>query len=302
MTRLVFGLTMSTDSKRLLLAGLAFILFLFFMVGIGWFASVGQFRTENLPLVLLLSYAAGLSMIIMPCTLPLIFLIVPMAMGKSYGKGLGMAVLFGLGLTLTIVAYGIATAWLGNIVGLGRSQQIIILIAGAAAYVFGLSELGIVNLKLPSISVIPSGIQTHGDYTRSFLLGLLLGNAGVGCPNPAFYVILFYIAGTGNLLTGGIVGLVHGLGRATPLIMLAILGMLGIRAAEGLVKSVNFVKNIVSYSLIFLGAYLLTTAIFGVGWWNFKLPNYLAWGSVVILFLLPIVVRRYLPKHGTETE
>jgi len=294
---------MSTDRKRLLLAGLAFILFLIFMVGIGWFASVGQFRTENLPLVLLLSYAAGLSMIIMPCTLPLIFLIVPMAMGKSYGKGLGMAVLFGLGLTLTIVAYGIATAWLGNIVGLGRSQQIIILIAGVAAYVFGLSELGILNIKLPSISALPASIQKHGDYTRSFLLGLLLGNAGVGCPNPAFYVILFYIAGTGDLLTGGTVGFVHGLGRATPLIMLVILGMLGIRAAEGLIKSASFVKNIVSYSLIFLGAYLLTTAVFGIGWWNFKLPNYLAWASVVILFLLPLFAGRYLSqKHGTNTE
>jgi cytochrome c-type biogenesis protein len=293
----------NTDSKRIMLAGLAFILFVIFMAGIGWFASVGQFRTENLSLVLLLSYAAGLSMIIMPCTLPLIFLIVPMAMGKSYGKGLGMAVLFGLGLTLTIVAYGIATAWLGNIVGLGRSQQIIILIAGVAAYMFGLSELGTLNIKLPSISALPAGIQKHGDYTRSFLLGLLLGNAGVGCPNPAFYVILFYIAGTGDIFTGGLVGLVHGLGRATPLIMLAILGILGIRAAEGLIKSASFVKNIVSYSLVFLGAYLLTTAVFGIGWWNFKLPNYLAWTSVVILFLLPLFAGRYLSqKHGTNTE
>jgi len=293
----------NTDNKRILLAGLAFILFVIFMVGIGWFASVGQFRTENLSLVLLFSYAAGLSMIIMPCTLPLIFLIVPMAMGKSYGKGLGMAVLFGLGLTLTIVAYGIATAWLGNVVGLGRSQQIIILIAGVAAYVFGLSELGLLNLKLPTISALPTGIQKHGDYTRSFLLGLLLGNAGVGCPNPAFYVILFYIAGTEDTLTGGLVGMVHGLGRATPLIMLAILGILGIRAAEGLIKNASFVKNIVSYSLIFLGAYLLTTAVFGIGWWNFKLPNYLAWSSVVILFLLPFLVGPYLSqKHGTSTE
>ncbi len=284
---------MSTDSKRLLLAVLAFILFLIFMVGIGWFASVGQFRTENLSLVLLLSYAAGLSMIIMPCTLPLIFLIVPMAMGKSYGKGLGMAVLFGLGLTLTIVAYGIATAWLGNIVGLGRSQQIIILIAGLAAYLFGLSEFGILKIPLPNFN-LPTGVAKHGDYSKSFLLGLLLGNAGVGCPNPAFYVILFYIAGTGDPLTGGTVGFVHGLGRATPLIMLAILGMLGIRAAEGLVKSANFVKNIVSYSLIFLGAYLLTTAIFGIGWWNFKLPNYVAWVSVTGAFILPFIVKRYL--------
>jgi cytochrome c-type biogenesis protein len=290
------------NQNRLLFAGLALILFVVFLVGIGWFASLGEFSTQNLSFVVLLAYAAGLTMIVMPCTLPLIFLIVPMTMGKNYKRGFGMALLFGLGLTLTITFYGIATAWLGQIVGLGRSQTIIISIAGIAAYLFGLSELGVLKFKLPALNAIPSSILQKGDYAKSFLLGLLLGNAGVGCPNPAFYILLFYIAGSGDGFTGATVGFFHGLGRATPLIMLSILGMLGVNAAQGLVRKAASVKNFVAYSLIFLGAYLLTTAIFGIGWWNFEVPNYIAWVSGVILFIVPIFIKRYFNSQSYGTD
>lgn len=290
------------NKNRFLFAILALVLFVVFLVGIGWFASLSQFSTENLSFVVLLAYAAGLTMIVMPCTLPLIFLIVPMTMGKSYKRGFAMALLFGLGLTITITFYGIATAWLGQILGLGRSQTIIIAIAGIAAYIFGLSELGILKFRLPAINALPSSIIQKGDYARSFLLGLLLGNAGVGCPNPAFYILLFYIAGSGDGLTGATVGFFHGLGRATPLIMLSILGMLGVNAAQGLVRKAASVKNFVAYSLVFLGAYLLTTAIFGIGWWNFEVPNYFAWFALVVLFITPMLIPRRLNSQSNGTN
>ena len=61
-------------------------------------------------------------------------------------------------------------------------------------------------------------------------MGLFLGNAGVGCPNPAFYVLLTYIASVGSVVTGGWLAFIHGVGRATPLIFLAILGLVGVNA------------------------------------------------------------------------
>lgn len=284
--------------SRILLALFATALLVVFIAGISWFASIGSFRTTEFLPLLALAYAAGLTMIIMPCTLPLIFLIVPMTMGKAYGKGLLMSLLFGLGLTITITFYGAATATLGQIVGVGRSQTIIILIAGLAAYLFGLSELRILKLTIPSIQGMPSFIYKQGDYSKSFLLGLLLGNAGVGCPNPLFYVLLLYIVGTGNVATGAVVGFVHGLGRATPLIILSILGLLGIQAAKGLVEKASVIQGFVSYSLIFLGAYLLTTAIFGIGWWNFEILNYIAWVALILFIILPGVAKQLFPKRA----
>ncbi len=43
---------------------------------------------------LVIAYVAGLSMIVLPCTLPLVFIIVPMSLGQGHKKGLSMALLF----------------------------------------------------------------------------------------------------------------------------------------------------------------------------------------------------------------
>src|SRR5574341_669007 len=131
---------------------------------------------------LVLSYVAGLSMIILPCTLPLVFIIVPLSMGQNSKKGLVMALLFGIGLTITITAYKTGVAILGKTASLDQISVVMFLIAGIAAFVFGLSQLKLVTLKLPSYSGTPKFIQNRGDYSKSFFMGILLGNAGVGCP------------------------------------------------------------------------------------------------------------------------
>src|SRR3990172_11892979 len=143
---------------------------------------------------LIIAYVAGLSMIILPCTLPLVFIIVPLSMGQGYKKGLFMALLFGAGLTITITAYGIGVAALGKTASLDQISFIMFLIAGTAAFIFGLSQLKLLKLKLPSYAGTPKFIQKRGDYSKSFLMGTLLGNAGVGCPNPLFSCLLFYFA------------------------------------------------------------------------------------------------------------
>ena len=67
---------------------------------------------------MMISYIAGLSMIILPCTMPLVFIIVPLSMGHCYKKGLTMSILFGLGLTITITVYGTIIAKIGDIIAL----------------------------------------------------------------------------------------------------------------------------------------------------------------------------------------
>src|SRR3989338_1306507 len=59
-----------------------FLWFLFLAPQAGDIGSVGWY---------LFAFAAGLTMIILPCTLPLAFVIVPLAMGKGLVKGLGMS-------------------------------------------------------------------------------------------------------------------------------------------------------------------------------------------------------------------
>jgi len=201
-------------------------------------------------------------MIVLPCTLPLAFVIVPMAMNKGGVKGLLMALFFGLGLSITLSLYGLFVAIIGKSMGLDQAiggastvSRVLFIIGGLAAFIFGLSELNLIRFKMPSYSgAYPDFIQKQGDYLKAFFLGLFLGNAGVGCPNPLFYVLLGDIAVTGSALTGWWLGFIHGVGRATPLIFLSILGLLGVNAVSNFAKKTAIVTKWTGISLILLGA------------------------------------------------
>lgn len=248
---------------RFRLSMVAFTLFLVFVIGLFWLA-----LSPSMAPGLTLAFLAGLSMIFLPCTLPLAFVIVPMTLGKNPMKGFIMAILFGLGLMITLSLYGVFIAYLGQKFGLKADAEVYaVLIGGFVAFLFGLSEIGLIRFKPPSYAgKFPDFIQRQKDYVKVFLLGLLLGNAGVGCPNPAFYVLLGYIATVGDIFNGWFLGFVHGLGRAIPLIFLAILGTLGINALSGLSKHKDAVERVMGWTLVFIGAYLFTFGLFGHDW------------------------------------
>lgn len=208
-------------------------------------------------------------MIVLPCTLPLVFVIIPLAMGKSPLKALGMAVLFGLGLAVTLSFYGAAVGFVGGYIGMNQFVRGMLGLAGLMALAFGLRELGLWNLSIPFLpNILPQRLQQSGDYTKSFAMGLLLGNAGVGCPNPLFYILLTYIATVGRVGEGLWLGLLHGLGRATPLIFLTILAILGVNAGSWLAKNQALIKSYTGWGLVGIGAFLFTYLPFGMAWWE----------------------------------
>src|SRR3989304_4805657 len=113
-------------------------------------------------------------MIVLPCTLPAVFVIVPLSLGRGYRRGLLMASLFGLGLTPTLTAHAIAVAPPGQVLYLDRLPLLMWLAAGIAAYVFGLTELGLLPWPLPAYGgSLPGTIQQRGDYTRALAMGVV---------------------------------------------------------------------------------------------------------------------------------
>jgi len=216
-----------------------------------------------------LAFLAGISMIFLPCTFPLIFIIVPLALSRRAGKGLTMALLFGAGLTLTFTLYGLALGWLGGFVALYKIISIMLVVGGAAALLFGIAELGLVNFKLPfRQTILPKSLQGKNDYLKSFFLGFFLGNAGVGCPNPAFYILFGYVATLGNPTVGAALGALHGIGRLVPLLFLVVLAMLGINAIGKIGAYQEKVKRWVAWALVALGAFILNYGVFGMAWFE----------------------------------
>jgi cytochrome c-type biogenesis protein len=236
---------------------------------------------------LIIAYVAGLSMIVLPCTLPLVFIIVPLSMGHGHKKGLGMALLFGAGLTTTITAYGIGIAILGKTASLDQISFLMFLIAGIAAFVFGLSQLKLIKLKLPSYSGTPKFIQNRGDYSKSFLMGTLLGNAGVGCPNPLFYWLLIYVANVGSIEIGASLGIVHGIGRAIPLILMSVLAIIGINATKNLTSKRVSIEKATGWMLVVIGSFLIINGLPGGHQWYEATVVHIVWNNLVSITNIP---------------
>jgi cytochrome c-type biogenesis protein len=271
---------------------LAFVLFSFIFLGIIFSLtsdiSVKAGSDLSYPSWLIISYVAGLSMIILPCTLPLVFIVIPLSMGKGYKKGLSMAVLFGAGLVTTITLYGLGVATIGKTTSLDQFSTIMFLIAGIAGFVFGLSQLKLITFQMPTYSKTPKFIHNRGEYAKSYLMGVLLGNAGVGCPNPMFYWLLIYIAGTGSLEIGSSLGLVHGVGRAIPLILFSLLAVLGINATRGLATNRIKVEKITGVMLVIIGAFLIINGLPGGHDWYEGTIVHIGWNNLVSSTGLPV--------------
>jgi cytochrome c-type biogenesis protein len=209
-------------------------------------------------------------------------------MGKGYKKGLSMALLFGAGLTTTITLYGLGVATIGKTASLDQFSTIMFLLAGIAGFVFGLSQLKLITIKMPTYSKTPKFIQNRGEYVKSYLMGVLLGNAGVGCPNPMFYWLLIYIAGTGSLEIGSSLGLVHGVGRAIPLILFSLLAVLGINATKGLTTNRIKVEKITGWMLVMIGAFLIINGLPGGHDWYESTIVHIGWNNLVSMVGLPV--------------
>ena len=290
---------MKKEIGRKLFAGLALIFLVVIIFSVFYLFGISKDTVD-----LTFAFVAGISMIVLPCTLPLVFIIVPLSVGKGYKKGLWMAVLFGLGLAITITIYGIFIALAGNIIGLdeaaskaGVFSKILFMIGGSIAILFGLSELNLLKFNMPSFAGTPRFIEKRKDYSKALFLGLLLGNAGVGCPNPLFYILLGDIAIKGSVVTGAWLGFVHGLGRATPLIFLAILGILGINATPSILKHQDKIKKFMGWFLVILGAIIFT--IGGAHGWYEETIVHTGWNNFVEVTGLPAELMGGEHEHET---
>ncbi len=271
-------LTAAEKRFRVYLIILVTILFSVFLIGVFYVSTTTLSRSVGL----VLAYAAGMTMVLLPCTLPMVFVIVPMTMGKAYKKGLSMAVLFGIGISITLALYGIGIAYVGRYLGLDVTTIVMWFIAGVAAYVFGLSELKLISFKIPSYSGgMPARFMKFGDRLKALSFGVLLGNAGIGCPCPHWYVILLAIGATGDPVYGASMGLAHGLGRATPVVAFAILGMLGVNATSSLMEKKAKVEKLMGWSLVFFGAVFIVFMSLANEWFENSIIH-TTWNNVLL--------------------
>jgi len=274
------------------------ILLLIASLGLTWFAGIQHQAVgshHSFGFMTILSFAAGLfATIALPCNYPLIFVVTSLALSSNYKKGLVLTVLFSLGMIVTVTLYGFLVAYAGKVIGAAALRQWLLLLAGLSSYVFGLAELGVFHFKSSFFSSqLPESLQDKSDYIKSLVMGFLLGNIGVGCANPLFYILMFYIAGSESVPKGIFLGIIHGLGRALPLIIIVMLTMLGFEATHLFSTQRPFMKNFSTALLIFIGSVLIPAGIFNLGeWWPIAKPFHIpAFLLALLLAALPLVLK-----------
>lgn len=266
----------STGSGKLraILIAVSIGLFAAIVFGLLWLFFLAPTLPSGTFAWFLFSFAAGITMIVLPCTLPLAFVIVPLSMGRGLVKGLGMALSFGLGVAITLSLYGVAAAAIGGVAidALGAPLETIknwvYFIAGIFALIFALGEIKLLRFRMPTYSgAAPAFIQHRQDYLKALFLGLFLGNIGVGCPHPATPLILIEIASSGDILYGWLLFLVHAIGRILPLLLLAFLGILGVNGLKWLVARKDKVERATGWAMVFVAGFILTLGLFTHNWW-----------------------------------
>ncbi|MEK7531814.1 MAG: multicopper oxidase domain-containing protein [Patescibacteria group bacterium] len=273
---------MQSSTLKRILIGSTIGLFVVIDFGVLWLLFAAPSNPEGFGWYLF-AFAAGLSMIVLPCTLPLAFVIVPLSMGKGVTKGVGTALFFGLGVVVTLSLYGIAAALVGKaaIGSLGAPLELVknwvYFIAGIFAYTFALAEVGLAKFHMPTYKgAAPAFIQKQQDFFKAFLLGLFLGNIGVGCPHPATPLILIEIASSGDVLYGWTLFMVHAIGRILPLLLLAFLGVMGVNGLKWLVARKDKVEKVTGWAMVFVAGFIMTLGLFTHKWWvNSGIHSYL---------------------------
>src|SRR3989338_10794809 len=183
-----------------------------------------------------------------------------------------MALAFGLGVTITLSFYGALIGLLGQLLGIHQvetAKNILYAVAGFLDILFAIGELSLIKFQSPTYGGgVPQFVLKQKDIAKAGLLGLFMGNVGVGCPNPLFNaVIIPQIVATGSPFQGFIIMVVQALGRITPLFILAFLAILGINATSFLVRHKDKVTKITAWATLYVGGFLLTLGLFGHDWW-----------------------------------
>lgn len=167
------------------------------------------------------------------------FAIVPLVEeAKTYKRRLGATLLISIGVLPWTVAVGLVVSVLGQalLAQLGGPQNRTALIS------FGLVVVGILALLraagllnfLPRLWVkAPSTVEQGSIYRRSIALGSWLGGLmAILSPTPTYFVLLTFIALSGQVLVGIWLMVLYTAGLVLPLALLSMLaGRRGVRAS-----------------------------------------------------------------------
>lgn len=187
-----------------------------------WVGGVVE-QTKNPLLRLLFIFLLGILMSFTPCIYPMI----PITMGilqaaaqKSVFRNILAAFFYTVGIATTFAVLGLAAATGGAQFGHLLSEPIIIIALVIFLGYFGLSMLGLYEMRLPGFMQQGTNHVPRSSLVSVFLFGALSGTVASPCLSPGLVLLLSIVATIGSKAIGFLYLFVFGVGLCVPLLIL----------------------------------------------------------------------------------
>lgn len=219
--------------------------------------TIPSFLSQGHWLTFLVIFVGGVLTSISPCVLSMVPVTIGYIGGYSGGsrkQGFIMSLAFVVGLGVTFAILGLTASAVGKVFGqLGSGWYYSL---AAVSIIMGLSLLGVINLRFPTLSKMPFKAASPGG---AFLVGLLFGLVASPCATPVLAVIMTYVASKGQPVYGGALLFVYGLGHGLPLLIVGTFTA-ALKGLPRLQRWSQYTTYLSGAILIGLGLYLLTIA------------------------------------------
>lgn len=211
-----------------------------------------------------IALVAGILTSFTPCVYPVIPITVGYIGANAAGskrKGFTLSVSYVMGMAVTYSLLGGTAALTGKIFGQVSTSPISYLIIANICILFGISMLGVFDLRIPSFLTRAhiGSRPKRGSVLPAFLVGLASGLVVGPCTAPVLAVILTYVATKQNLFYGVSILFTFACGMGFLLIMLG--------TFTGLIVSMpkagpwlNKIKKVFGWIMILAGEYFLIVA------------------------------------------
>ncbi|MBO8168614.1 MAG: cytochrome c biogenesis protein CcdA [Thermoanaerobacteraceae bacterium] len=206
----------------------------------------------------LIIYLSGIATSLSPCVLSMVPVLVAYVGGygeASKGRGFVLSLAFSLGLATTFSIMGLVAASLGTVFGsIGDGWYYFM---AAVAIAMGLNLMGFYQINWPTLNLVA---PRKRGLIGAYLVGLFFGLVASACSTPVLAVILAYVATKGQLLGGGALLFVYGLGHGFPLLLVGT--FTGLLKKMATMQKWGHVLNTISgLILVVLGLYYISLAL-----------------------------------------
>ena len=210
----------------------------------------------------LISFLEGIITFISPCLLPMLPIYISYFAGgaqRETRRTIKCALGFVLGFTIVFVAMGALAGTVGSF--LREYQTAVNIVSGAIVVLFGLSFMGVFNLKLFKGSSRSVDTQNLG-FISALVFGMIFSVGWTPCVGAFLGSALMLASQQGHVLEGMIMLLAYSLGLGIPFLISAVL-IEKLKAAFDWIKRNYRIINLVCGGLLVITGILMATGTMG---------------------------------------